>query len=201
MFRGDNQETLALLSTAGRECMQQISQGWYAPVYGKKEPSPLLQFSTRARLPMEFATLLMPVSQVGIDIGVLQRMNEKQAGASVQAYQYSTAASIDYFFCSDESGKWQCGPWASDARFLFCSTSCGNLIRFVICDGSYLELGAEQLFFAREPVIRDEWLFDTSVPGMTSDHVMAMPIQSMLDTGTDGSGSYLAMAGRKLGMQ
>jgi hypothetical protein len=181
-FHGENQATVALLSTASHECMQRISQEWYAPVYGKKDPSPLLQFKTRARLPMDFATLLIPIPQVRTDLGLLEPMNAKDTGTSVRAYQYSIAGSTNYFFCSDGSGKWQCGPWASDARFLFCSTSSGSLIRFVICDGSCLELGGKQVFFAKTPVVRDEWLFDSSVLGMANDDDMTMTKQSPLDT-------------------
>jgi hypothetical protein len=141
---------------------------------------------------MEFATLLMPISAVPTEIGVLQRINAKQTGTLVQAYQYSTARSMDYFFCSHKSGKWQCGPWASDARFLFASTKSGILVRFVICDGSYLERGGEKLFFSKARVIRDEWLLDAPVPGMVSDPVTAIPSQSLLHTEGDGSGAQSA---------
>src|SRR5712692_8430500 len=40
MFYGAKKTALTLLFTASHACYQEISQGWYSPVYGKKERSP-----------------------------------------------------------------------------------------------------------------------------------------------------------------
>ncbi|HTC93239.1 MAG TPA: alginate lyase family protein [Terriglobales bacterium] len=169
MFSGRRKAALALLFTASHECSQKISQGSYSPMYGKKEVAPIFQFGAKAQLPAEFATLLVPVSEASAHVGVFQRFESRHDGAPVRAYQYSIANSIDYLFFADQAGDWHYGPWASDARFLFCSTSSGtNLHRFVICDGSYLEVSGRQIFAAKAPVTRDEWLFDTQVSDLTA---------------------------------
>jgi hypothetical protein len=189
-FLGNDPAALTLLFTATQECIQRISQEWHAPVYGKKDPSPLLRFSTRAHLPVEFAALLMPVFQARTQIGVLQPLHATRAGASVKAYQYSMAGSTDYFFFADKGGGWQCGAWASDARFLFCSTSTKeNLNRFVMCDGSYLELGEQRMFSAKTAVVCDEWLVPESTPAFVSESTFARLMRPVMNTGTDGSHS------------
>ncbi len=184
MFYGAKKTALTLLFTASHACSQEISQGWYSPVYGKKERSPDLRISARAQLPVEFVTLLIPVSRAGTHVGLLQLFEGKHSGVPVRAYQYSIAGSSDYLFFTDQAGTWQYGPWTSDARFLFGSTSLGkNLNRFVICDGSYLEVGGRRIFSAKTAVVRDEWLFDTRVPGLDANETAAPPRLSHNGTG------------------
>ena len=162
--------SLALQYTASRRCSQQISQGWYSPVYGKKEPAPVFRVGVKAGLPMDFATLLTPIAEASPRPGSLQPFEANHDGAPVRAYQYSIGNSTDYLFFADAGGAWRYGAWASDARFLFCSTSSGNnLNRFVICDGSYMEVCGLQIFTAKAPVTRDESLFDMQVPDLTAN--------------------------------
>ncbi len=63
-FVADNQAALALLFSANQNYSQRIAEGWYSPVYGRKELSPILQISTDAQLPAEFVTLLIPAPRV-----------------------------------------------------------------------------------------------------------------------------------------
>ena len=187
-FTGNNTATLAILSAASRDCSQEISQGWYSPVYGKKKTAPILRLGMRTALPAEFATMLIPISQPNAHLGLLQPFETEHKGMQVRAYQYSIAGSTDYLFFADEAGSWQFGPWASDARFLFCSTISGNLNRFIVCDGSFLEVGGRRVFSAKTAMVRDERIFDMAVSNLERNVVPQK--LALLNMGTSRNGSY-----------
>jgi len=177
-FLGSKKASLALLSTANQDSSQEISQSWHSPVYGRKEFSPVLRFSTRRRLPAEFATLLIPLSRTNALLGRLSSFESRHKGMFVRAYQYSVGSSTDYLFFADAAGSWQIGRWASDARFLFCSTSSRtDLCRFVICDGSYLEMDGRQILTSKVPVVRDEWLTDVQPSRQAQNEMTAFQLR------------------------
>src|SRR2546429_4075471 len=51
-----------------------LSEDWFSPVYGRKEPSPTLRVTTSASLPFEFTTMLIPDLEAAADRGVLRPM-------------------------------------------------------------------------------------------------------------------------------
>ena len=162
MFVSDELASLALLFAANVDCSRVISSGWYSPAYGRKEPSPTLCLSMRAPLPAEFTTMLIPDSEAAAHLGLLRRLESRHQGVPVSAFRYSTANATDSMFFADELGNWQIGPWASDARFLFCSTGTDKVVlQFVICDGSYFEFSGRRIFDADLRVKQHEWSRDT----------------------------------------
>ena len=158
-FVNGEQAALAVLIASSEACSREITQGWYSPIYGRKEPSPILRLGSRAELPVEFAALLIPVAKADAALGLLQLFEPSHTGVPVRAYRYSAADVANYMFFANEAGSWQVGPWVSDARFLFCSTSGDeNVTQLVICDGSYVELSGRQIFTSEAPLMRGEWL-------------------------------------------
>jgi len=163
LFVSDDLAPLALLFTANCSCKKEISQDWYSPVYGSREQAPTFRLTTRTSLPAEFTTMLIPDSEVAAHMGFLQPIESGHKGVSVRALRYSTARASDHFFFADESGNWQVGMCASDARFLYCSTDSKTTIsQFVICGGSYFEWNGRRLFDANLPVKHSEWSRDES---------------------------------------
>lgn len=163
MFVGDDAAPLALLFTANSSCRKEISQEWYSPVYGKKEVSPTFRVTTHALLPVELTTMLIPDSEVTAHLGFLRPVESGHRGASVKAFRYSTATVEDHLFFSDKPGNWQVGPYASNAKFLHCSTDSNRTVtQFVICGGSYFVFGGRRLFDASLPVKHSEWRRDLS---------------------------------------
>ena len=57
-----DERDLAILPPAGHTWSRSMERWDWSPVYGKKEPAFVLQFSTETFLPAEFAVLLMPVA-------------------------------------------------------------------------------------------------------------------------------------------
>ena len=162
-FTGETPGGLALLFAANQSCSQEIFPGWYSPVYGKKQPSPVLRLSARADLPAEFATLLIPVWTNRARPGSFQTVESGHKSAAVRAYRYSVAGLAHYVFFADKAGSWRIGPWASDARFLYFSTnSAGNFRQLVIYQGSYLEISGRRIFTSDGSPVCGECLTERS---------------------------------------
>ena len=158
MFVGDEVAPLALVFTANSSCRKEISQDWYSPVYGKKDVSPTFRVTTHTPLPVELTTMLIPHSEVAAHLGLLRPVESGHRGAPVKAFRYSTAVAQDHFFFADKPGNWEVGPYASNARFLYCSTDANRTVmQFVICGGSYFSFGGRRLFDASLPVKHSEW--------------------------------------------
>src|SRR5215469_1782297 len=96
-FAADNKTDLALLFSANQNFSQQIVNGWYSPVYGRKELSPTLQISADAQLPAEFVTLLIPVL-VNTTPGLLHGLETGREEISTRAYRFSTDGDTTYVF-------------------------------------------------------------------------------------------------------
>jgi len=150
---------LTLLFASTGHCAGEISQDHYSAVYGRQEPTPTFRLSTRAHVPVEFATLLVPSGPLAQCPGLLQPFEGKHSGIEVRTYVWSRTSGETYFFFAEQSGSWRIGPWASDAQFVLCSMDAGkNLDQFVLCDGSYLEFCGQRIFTSSTVVARGEWL-------------------------------------------
>ena len=152
MFFHAPETTLGLLFASGQAWSRDISRDWHSPVYGSKEPAPVLRCTIAAALPVELVSLLIPLSTTADNPGILETVAESE-GASVCAYRYTTAATEYLFVFAKAPGNWRLGSWSSDARFFFCAGVGGERPdRFVMCEGSYLALNARRVLVAREPL-------------------------------------------------
>jgi len=157
-FASDNKTDLALFFSGNQSYSQQIVNGWYSPVYGRKEVSPTLQITADTQLPAQFITLLIPVP-VNVSPGLLQELETGREEICAQAYRFSTGGDTTYFFFfADAPGRWEVGSWASDARFLFCATRGNdNPHHIVICDGTFVEAKGQRVFNSPKGPVRGEW--------------------------------------------
>jgi hypothetical protein len=160
-FFSNQQAALTLLFLASHSWIHEIRQGWRSPVYGRKEPCPVLCIGTDATLPVEFATVLAPVSQTNTCTGLLCSPEVTSKKPPVRAYQYSSAEVISYLFFAEQATSWQVGEWESDAQFVFCSKAVrDNRSHFAISRGSYVKVRGRRLFAAPEAVPWSEWCSD-----------------------------------------
>ncbi len=169
-FVGDNEADLALLFSANQNYSQRILEGWYSPVYGRKELSPILQLSTDTQLPAEFVTLLIPAPRVNASAGVLHALEGERSGVGTRAYRFSTSGKANYlFFFANAPGPWEIGSWASDAQFLFCAADADDEPRhIVICDGTFVEVSGRRVFNSAEGPVRGEWTLSECADRFTS---------------------------------
>lgn len=154
-----NKHALAVLSAEGHGWEQEVSPGWWSPVYGRKEPSPVLRFTTQATLPVEFVTLLLPLAGVSEELGVLARTDSGAEDGVVRGYRYSSSHGCDYFFFSECEKSWELGRWASDAPFLYYGRdSKTGGYHLISCGGSFIEVDGQRVVDCGRRVTRCEWL-------------------------------------------
>src|SRR5260370_655989 len=162
-FRSKGQTELNLLFTSSHPWSHEICSDWYSPVYGRREPAPLLRCTTEAVLPVELVSFLIPISTAA-NVGVLKpiAIESESESALVRAYRHSSCDTVDRLFVfSTSPGGWQVGRWSSDARFLFFTTDCGDRPDcFVVCDASYLALGNRLIFAAKKSLRYAEFFND-----------------------------------------
>jgi hypothetical protein len=96
----------------------EVNEQPWSPVYGRKEPHEVLHFGTRADLPAEFATLLVPATVAQAEDGQLIEVRPDSTEKLVTTYRYRTDQEEHYFWFSQKK-PWTFGPWTSDADFLY----------------------------------------------------------------------------------
>jgi hypothetical protein len=161
-----NQTGLGLIFGSNHQWSHETGTYWHSPEYGRREPAPLLRSTTKTLLPVELATLLVPICSTAGRLGVLEPLAAESNEAPVCAYRYTPAGAIDHLFAfAAAPGGYKVGPWSSDARFLFCTPAHGGRPdRFVLCDGSYLAFRGRSLLVARKCLTYAEFFADGDQP-------------------------------------
>jgi len=148
------------LITAGKGTWAfHLAEGWYSPVYGRRQPCSVLRFHTRARIPTEFVTqfLLVPDAQ---ELGRLEPLGAGavEPGATGYVYVRPGTADREYVFFAAASGRWKVERFASDARFAYCETSEDGRIHYAaFCNGSFLEMAGRCVLATKGTVAWCEW--------------------------------------------
>jgi hypothetical protein len=184
VFARDNaglQEKLVILPIEGHGWLQGISRGSFSPAYGREEPALVLHFSKEAVLPEDFAVLVLPVNESVKNLGIATRfygtMSNQIGSASaadrrrqgdgaepaggtafVRGYRYDGPAGRYYLLHSRGEAVWRLGPWRSDARFLYCGIAKGGRQHWVLCGGSFIEIGGSRAATCRHAVEYCEWI-------------------------------------------
>jgi hypothetical protein len=168
-FAGDDGARLTAVFAASAELGRDISQGWYSPRYGSKEPVPVFRVGAKSPLPLECATVLIPGFHGEAFLNAIQ----PEAGAgkgerspvSITAYKLSVDDTTHEFFFSDCPGEWSIAGYTSDARFVHSfSNSADDCVQYVLCDGSYLAAGKRRLFASESQVAMHEWSRPSMLP-------------------------------------
>lgn len=150
----EGQNGLFILSVEGHTWRRDIRSGWWSPVYGKKEPAPVLHFGTVAKLPAEFVTLLVPAISAKKP-GRLTML--PIPGAKAMAYRYETADEAHMMVFGERDQPWKASSLESDAEFLYwgqkTATGRGNLS---FCNGSYLQVNGKRVVFNNAKMLRCE---------------------------------------------
>ena len=142
---------LAVLSADGHGWSKEVKQVSWSPVYGKREPITVLNFSAVKQLPAEFVTLLVAVEGARTVPGMLSQV-KAMSGAPVTAYLYRTQLEESSFFFADARQPWSLGQIASDAEFAcWQRRRDGEDTLLIFYNGSYIEIdGRRVLEFKRE---------------------------------------------------
>jgi hypothetical protein len=150
--------SLALLTAEDQESQNRIEEDCWSPSYGRVMPSRTLRISKHSPLPSEFATILVPLISPAADCGRLTRVDFDTDDPNFHGYAYSADGELHYFLFADSGIKWNTGPWSSNARFFYCATSStGELLHWIISQGSFVEMDGHSLFRQDEIVDWGEW--------------------------------------------
>jgi len=150
---GEEDEGLRVLAADGHGWSRDLREGWWSPVYGRKERMDVLHFGTKATLPSEFVTLLIPVVDSRSGEGTLARIRQSSGQESVAGYRYKSPEE-EHWFCFGEGKAWRLGPWESDAEFLYWGISHDHsLRRLICCNATYVEANNQKVVFCPRRVI------------------------------------------------
>jgi hypothetical protein len=138
---GDRQDGLALLTAEGHGWSESVRRDDWSPAYGRRERANVVNFGARLELPADFATLLIAQTSAQADLGRLVRVQTSDSTATC-AFRYSKGLQEHHFVFAHRQGPWACGPWMSDADFIYWSFDREReQYSLILCNGSYADVG------------------------------------------------------------
>ncbi len=205
ILQSRERDHLVFLPARGHGWSQEISRGKISDAYGKAEPNIVLRFVRSTFLPAEFAVVVLPFEtsiQEVTSIGGLVQLDEKQDTAKVRGYRYDRPGEIHFMFFANCNGTWNLGPWESNAQFLYCGIAPAGRQHWILCGGSYAEIGGHRVVACRQPVDRYEWtsakgreqLFcsDESAISQSPEETLALAHAALLSHGAVGLSGRLS---------
>jgi hypothetical protein len=157
-FAAGGESGLTLLTPEDHDWIQELNYGWYSPVYGMKEPCPVLRFEKETQLPATFATLLHPTRGNDATQGRLIEVRDRDLPTHVHGYHYQTPSESHYAFLSEQPGRWSLGPWASDGSFVYCCLDSESRLQHIaLCGGSFVIWNSGRVFNANCSAGYLEW--------------------------------------------
>lgn len=146
LFLADDGEGLAFVPVENHAWAYETYDDFWSPAYGRTEAARVVRFGARLGLPDEIGVVIVPANR-GTHAGTLTR-EQSESEPCTFAYRYRDGAREHVLIRSDRPGGWGAASWTSDAEFL-CATSVeGNLTRLILCNGSFAQFGARELFRA-----------------------------------------------------
>lgn len=146
---------LALLFDHNSGWKTEITEGFVSPVYGLKQPAPLVRTSIHAAVPQESAVMLLTL-RGECSVGTFVAIHDDTV-RGLRYYRYQTPHSTEFLFFSRERTPWTAGPWSSDANLLYCKLQAGQFDHAIMVSGSFAEWNGRR-FFSRPSLVEIcEW--------------------------------------------
>jgi hypothetical protein len=155
-----NGEKLALVSATPSVWNLEVQPGFVSPAYGQKQPASIGVCSAQVQLPVEHATLIVPLS-ASHGVGHFRQI---EACNNATGYEYQQTNATDCMIFGN-SGPWNVGPIHSDAACLFIRRENGEASSIACCSASFLEMDGRRVFSSPSAVERLEW---TRTGGVTA---------------------------------
>lgn len=127
-----------------------------SPAYGAACSAPVITLRASMQLPADSAALLIPQSR-NAALGELSSI-QTRAALGVRAYRYHTNHEDHYFFFAETDSPWECGPWSSDTKFLYCCLEDSQLTHLILVGGGFCKWHATELVTLNRRIERFEWL-------------------------------------------
>ncbi len=148
---------LRFMTVDGHGWSRIVEEQFHSPVYGVKQGHKALHFATRAKLPIEFVTLLMPVSIAGSSDGILAKIPvESASSGSCLGYRLRMRGDEHCFFFG-QGAPWKMDSWSTDAEVLYFGRSAdASQVSLLCCNTTFVEWEGKKIVSARKPVLRCE---------------------------------------------
>jgi len=177
----------------------EVTRTLISPAYGAVKPAPLVRSSARVLLPAATATVLVPRcsslrrEDEAIDEAISENFEPRLASmeqAAVQVYELDYHdESQGFFFALGDEG-WSFGPWASDARVLYCRVEKEELAQLVVIGGSAVSWQGQPLLKAAGSSAFFEWRKQDGVMNTESGYSVT-PLFEKLAGGLSSSAANL----------
>lgn len=164
-FVGDH-AGLRLVTVEGHGWSRAVEEFPHSPVYGQQQKHSALHFFTKAQLPAEFVTVLLPSLGASADEHNLTRM---AAGSSLVVAYRSRTAGQEHSFFFGHGEPWKFEDWSSDAEFLYVRQAGDTLVEVIACNAGSVERGTRRLMSAKHPVLRCEIIAGEPLEVVSSD--------------------------------
>jgi hypothetical protein len=151
---------LAIIPAQGQDWEVDVRQEAWSPVYGQKEPTTVLNFSTTVETPAEFAFLLVCLEGARPAARSFTRLRVESPEPGITAYHYAGEGQEYSFFFGTPGKSWRHQGVSSDAEFVFWSRNPGihdHLL--ILSNGSYTKIAGGSEIRCRQAVCWCELAF------------------------------------------
>jgi hypothetical protein len=152
----------------------EVTTALLSPAYGALQPAPLVRCRAQVVLPAETASVLLPRS------GAIQPLGEPRlasmAQAAVQVYELDYHDESHGFFFALGDVAWSFGPWASDARALYCHIEKEKLTHLVVIGGTHVAWQGQPLLKMEGPANFFEWRKQDAIMNAESRQFSITPV-------------------------
>jgi hypothetical protein len=149
---------LRFVTVEGNGWTQSVEEQPNSPVYGKEENHKVLRFATKAQLPAEFVTLMLPADDAERSEHQLTRIAASSSSPSspVVGYRYKTGQDEHCIFFG-QGKPWKLNQWSSDAELLYWGSAGDPPTQTLVgCNATYLEWSERAIVTAKRAVLRCE---------------------------------------------
>jgi len=149
---------LRFVTVEGSGWTESVEDQPNSPVYGKKENHNVLHFATKAQLPTEFVTLMVPTADASHPEHTLTRIAKSSSPVSSSAvgYCYKTAQS-EHHVIFGQGTPWTLDQWSSDAGFLYWGSAGDSPTQtLTCCNATYVRWSDHAIVTAKRAVLRCE---------------------------------------------
>lgn len=158
-FSSEKSAGIALFASEGKSWSKIVDQGAWSPAYGRKELATEVRFKTKATLPVEFATFLVPMGGgCPEDSQTQPRLTQSSPSPGISAYGFTNNGEEHFFVFTTET-CWIFDDWKSDAEFLYCARTNGKFNLLLFCNGSHVEFRGIRIVSSPKRLIRCELIY------------------------------------------
>jgi hypothetical protein len=159
--------SLLVPARADWPCSLEVTSTKLAPSYGNLRTAPLVRCKARVMLPAETATVLQPARgvlpestqsiQKDIEYSALRLVVTAYKALRVYEFRDGEEDNEHKFCFALGDGKWNFGPWSSDARVLYYRTENEKLEHLIVIAGSNVAWEGRQLLNSTGAIPFFEW--------------------------------------------